>query len=79
MKLVLAVIMVLFYFLVPQQVRSETCQDRAHNCVARWGSPPSACYEQFRLSACEKTGKYVAPNGNVWPATRSGGTPREDR
>jgi hypothetical protein len=28
------------------------------------------------LAACEKTGKYVAPNGNVWPAIRPENTTR---
>ena len=51
--------------------RSETCSVRAQNCVKTWGGPPAACYEAFRLAACERTGKYVAPNGNVWPATRT--------
>jgi hypothetical protein len=78
-KPVLAVVSALFYFLVPHQVQSETCQDRAQHCVARWGAPPEACYGSFRLAACEKTGKYVAPNGNVWPAIRSGDVPHEDR
>jgi hypothetical protein len=49
---------------------AETCNDRAQNCVIKWGNPKAACYEAFRLSACERTGRYVAPNGNVWPATR---------
>jgi hypothetical protein len=31
------------------------------------------------LSACERTGKYVAPNGNVWPAIRPESTTRLDR
>lgn len=49
---------------------AETCADRAQNCVAKWGNPKATCYEAFRLAACEKTGRYVAPNGNVWPAIR---------
>ncbi len=79
MKLVLSVIIVLFYFFVLHEVKSETCTDRALHCVVRWGSPPNACYDLFRLAACEKTGKYVAPNGNVWPATPPGAAPRADR
>ena len=79
MKLVLSVIIVLFYFFVLHEAKSETCADRALHCVVRWGSPPSACYDSFRLAACEKTGKYVAPNGNVWPATPPGAAPRADR
>jgi hypothetical protein len=53
-------------------VAAESCADRAQNCVARWGGPKAACYEAFRLAACEKTGRYVAPNGNIWPALRVG-------
>jgi hypothetical protein len=49
----------------------ETCSGRAEACVTHWGNPRAACYEPFRMSACNKTGKYVAPNGNVWPAARS--------
>ena len=49
----------------------ETCSSRAQACVTRWGGSQAACYDSFRLAACNKTGKYVAPNGNVWPATRS--------
>ena len=37
----------------------------------KWGAPHAACYAAFRLAACERTCKYVAPNGNVWPATRT--------
>jgi hypothetical protein len=37
----------------------------------KWGGPRAACYDAFRLAACERTGKYVAPNGNVWPAIRA--------
>ena len=55
----------------PSISASETCSDRAQNCVTKWGNPKLACYEAFRLSACEKTGRYVAPNGNIWPALRS--------
>jgi hypothetical protein len=51
--------------------KAETCSVRAQNCVTKWGGPRAACYEAFRLAACEKTGKYVAPNGNVWPAIRA--------
>ncbi len=70
MKLVLSVIVSFSYLLVPVEVRSASCSDRALNCVARWGSPANSCYDSFRLAACEKTGKYVAPNGNVWPTIR---------
>ena len=52
-------------------VAGETCISRAQACVNRWGGPRAACYDSFRLAACDKTGKYVAPNGNVWPARRS--------
>ncbi len=71
MKLTLSAIGVLFLFSVSFAAsRSETCSTRAQNCVTQWGGPRAACYEAFRLAACEKTGKYVAPNGNVWPASR---------
>ena len=49
---------------------AESCGDRAQTCVEKWGNPKAACYEPFRIAACEKTGRYVAPNGNVWPAIR---------
>jgi hypothetical protein len=49
---------------------AETCGGRAQTCVVKWGNARAACYEPFRLTACEKTGRYVAPNGNVWPAIR---------
>jgi hypothetical protein len=49
---------------------AESCGDRAQTCVVKWGNPKAACYEPFRIAACEKTGRYVAPNGNVWPAIR---------
>jgi hypothetical protein len=72
MKLTLAAIGVLFLFSVSfAAAGSETCSVRAQNCVMKWGGPRAACYEAFRLAACERTGKYVAPNGNVWPATRT--------
>jgi hypothetical protein len=51
---------------------AQTCSVRAQNCVTKWGGPRAACYEAFRLAACERTDKYVAPNGNVWPAIRAG-------
>jgi hypothetical protein len=71
MKLTLSAIGVLFLFSVSFAAGSETCSVRAQNCVMKWGGPRAACYAAFRLAACEKTGKYVAPNGNVWPATRT--------
>jgi hypothetical protein len=71
MKLVVAVIVIPLYLFASHASGNETCSDRALNCVKRWGSPGKACYEPFRLEACEKTGKYVAPNGNVWPAIRA--------
>lgn len=72
MKLTLSAIGVLFLFSVSfPAAGSETCRVRAQNCVMTWGGPRAACYEAFRLAACERTGKYVAPNGNVWPATRT--------
>jgi hypothetical protein len=74
MKIVLAVISILSLFATFGTfaiAKSETCGSRAQNCVVRWGGPKAACYNEFRLAACEKTGKYVAPNGNVWPAKRA--------
>lgn len=72
MKLTLSAIGAVFLFSVSlAAARSETCSIRAQNCVTKWGGPRAACYEAFRLAACERTGKYVAPNGNVWPATRA--------
>jgi hypothetical protein len=72
MKLTLSAIGVLFLFFVTfAAAGSETCGVRAQDCVMKWGGPRAACYAAFRLAACEKTGKYVAPNGNVWPATRT--------
>ena len=72
MKLTLSTIGVLFLFSASfAAARPETCNMRAQNCVMKWGGPRAACYEAFRLAACERTGKYVAPNGNVWPATRT--------
>jgi hypothetical protein len=72
MKLTLSAIGVLFLFSASfAAAGSETCSVRAQNCVMTWGGPRAACYEAFRLAACEKTGKYVAPNGNVWPAIRA--------
>ena len=71
-KLTLSAIGVLFLFSASlAAARPETCSVRAQNCVMKWGGPRAACYEAFRLAACERTGKYVAPNGNVWPATRT--------
>ena len=72
MKLTLSAIGVLLLFSVSLAAAgSETCSVRAQNCVMTWGGSRAACYEAFRLVACERTGKYVAPNGNVWPATRT--------
>jgi hypothetical protein len=72
MKLTLSAIGALFLFSASfAAAGSETCSVRAQNCVMKWGGPPAACYEAFRLAACERTGKYVAPNGNVWPAIRA--------
>jgi hypothetical protein len=48
----------------------KTCRDRAQICVNQWRNPKAACFDEFRISACEKTGRYVSPNGNVWPADR---------
>ena len=58
---------------IPFTAKAETCSSRAQTCVVKWGAPRAACFDQFRLAACEKTGKYVAPNGNVWPASRGKG------
>jgi hypothetical protein len=73
MKIAFAVISILSLFVTLAIAKGETCSSRAHNCVVRWGGPQAACYDAFRLAACEKTGKYVAPNGNVWPARRADG------
>jgi hypothetical protein len=71
MKLAISSIALFTLVFIPTTfARGETCSDRAETCVIKWGSPRAACFEQFRLAACEKTGKYVAPNGNVWPASR---------
>jgi hypothetical protein len=71
MKRVFASVAALTLFLIAVTLaRAETCSGRAQACVVKWGSPRAACFEQFRLAACEKTGKYVAPNGNIWPASR---------
>jgi hypothetical protein len=70
MKTVLAVISILSLFATLAIAKGESCSSRAQSCVVRWGNPTAACYDAFRLAACEKTGKYVAPNGNVWPAKR---------
>lgn len=72
MKLTLSAVAVLSLVSISlAMARAETCSVRAQNCVVKWGAPRAACYEAFRLTACEKTGKYVAPNGNIWPAIRS--------
>jgi hypothetical protein len=72
MKLILAAVTVLSLLSIPFAVAgAESCSVRARNCVTTWGGPREACYDAFRLSACERTGKYVAPNGNVWPASRA--------
>ena len=76
MKLVFAVVVSPLFLLSISVVsaETETCRTRAQKCVDRWGAPHAACYDAFRLAACEKTGKYVAPNGNVWPITRTKGS-----
>jgi hypothetical protein len=51
--------------------QAETCTGRAQICVDKWHAPQAACFDSFRLAACEKTGRYVAPNGNVWPVSRA--------
>jgi hypothetical protein len=72
MKLMLSAVTVLSLVSISlAMAKAETCSVRAQNCVVKWGGPRAACYEAFRLAACEKTGKYVAPNGNVWPAIRA--------
>ena len=72
MKLILSAVTALFLVSISLAVaKAETCTVRAQNCVMKWGGPRAVCYEAFRLAACERTGKYVAPNGNVWPATRT--------
>ena len=70
MRLIFAVVAPLFFMLAAASSTPETCVSRAQKCVDRWGAPRATCYDSFRLAACEKTGKYVAPNGNVWPANR---------
>jgi hypothetical protein len=71
MKLVFSGMVILTVFVIPLTLaKAETCSGRAQTCVLKWGAPRAACYDSFRLAACEKTGKYVAPNGNVWPASR---------
>ena len=71
MKCVVSGFAALTLLLIPvTSTKAETCSSRAQTCVVKWGSPRAACFDQFRLAACEKTGKYVAPNGNVWPANR---------
>ena len=73
MQLVFSGIAVLAVFLVPLRLaKIESCSSRAETCVVKWGAPRAACFEPFRMAACEKTGRYVAPNGNVWPAARLG-------
>jgi hypothetical protein len=73
MKLILSAVAVLALASISLAVAPpEPCSVRAQNCVMKWGGPPAACYDTFRLAACERTGKYVAPNGNVWPASRTG-------
>ena len=72
MKLILSAVTVLSLVSISLAVaKAETCTVRAQNCVIKWGGPRAACFEPFRLAACERTGKYVAPNGNVWPAIRA--------
>jgi hypothetical protein len=72
MKLILSAVSVLFLASISlAAAKPESCSARAQNCVMTWGGPRAACYDAFRLAACEKTGKYVAPNGNVWPAERA--------
>jgi hypothetical protein len=69
----LAISSIAFFTLVFSPVtfaQAETCNSRAETCVVKWGAPRAACFEPFRMAACEKTGRYVAPNGNVWPASR---------
>jgi hypothetical protein len=66
-----AIITVLTLLLATPSISvGETCRDRAQICVNKWGNPKAACYDEFRISACEKTGRYIAPNGNIWPAAR---------
>lgn len=71
MKLILSMVSVVSLSLVSfPTVKREYCVDRARMCVTRWGGSFASCYETFRLAACEKTGKYNAPNGNVWPTLK---------
>jgi hypothetical protein len=72
MRLVFSGIAILTLLLVTfAPAEAETCSGRAQLCVDKWRAPRAACFESFRLAACEKTGRYVAPNGNVWPASRA--------
>jgi hypothetical protein len=74
MKPALSIIIALALAFVGLEIaKAETCSERAQNCVKKWGGPESACRDAFRLAACEKTGRYVAPNGNAWPAVRVSG------
>jgi hypothetical protein len=71
MRLVFSGTAILTLLLIPLvPVQAETCSGRAQICVDKWRAPRAACFDSFRLAACAKTGRYVAPNGNVWPASR---------
>jgi hypothetical protein len=71
MRLVFSGIAILTLLLIPfARAQAETCSGRAQICVDKWRAPRAACFDSFRLAACERTGRYVAPNGNVWPASR---------
>lgn len=73
MRMIFGVVTPLLFAFASVGATPETCASRAQKCIERWGAPRAACYDSFRLAACEKTGKYVAPNGNVWPTNRAAG------
>jgi hypothetical protein len=71
MRLVFSGCAILTLLFIPfTRAQAETCNGRAQICVDKWRAPRAACFDSFRLAACERTGRYVAPNGNVWPASR---------
>lgn len=49
---------------------ASTCEFVAQKCIEKRGVY-ERCFAPSRMNKCEKTGTYVAPNGNKWPAARS--------
>ena len=47
---------------------APSCAQRAQNCV-NLGGNPGACKAPDRLAACERSGMYTAPSGNIWKAS----------